>query len=103
MHDDDDDDLGKGALGLLRDYEQSEIDPLTRGLSRSARKALDAAVELSEAGGSLVLILTDKIGQELLDAGLVARKTTSGGRVLYRLTWSGRTWREASQPRGPGR
>ena len=102
MHDEDDDDLDKGALGLLRDYEQAEIDPRTRGLSRGALRALDGAIELSDAGGSLILILTDKVGQELLNAGLVARKTTSRGRVLYRLTWSGRTWRDA-QPRGPSR
>lgn len=37
-------------------------------------------------------------GQELLDAGLVARTSHTDGRVTYRLTVAGKRWRAASPP-----
>ncbi len=63
-------------------------------LSRNAAAMLDAAMTLADGqpDSDLWIPYVD-IGQELLDAGLVARTTHADGRVTYRLTEAGKAWR----------
>lgn len=64
--------------------------PIQPELSRNAAAVFESVLEL---GGEDLWIPYADIGQELLDAGLVARKTHADGRVTYRLTAAGKRWR----------
>lgn len=61
-------------------------------LSRDAKVVLESIQEL---GGEATWMPYAALGQELLDAGLVARTMHADGRVTYRLTEAGRRWRAA--------
>ena len=59
-------------------------------LSRNAEALFGAALQLAEGQPDADLwIPYPDIGQELLDAGLVARTSHADGRVTYRLTPAG--------------
>lgn len=63
-------------------------------LSRETTAQFEAALRLAEGSpGADLWIPCADIGQELLDAGLVARTIHSNGKVTYRLTPAGKAWR----------
>jgi len=87
-----------GAERAHRDFLESRgvvPEPQVK-LTRNAAALFDAALQLAEgqADADLWIPYAD-IGQELLDAGLVARTCHADGRVTYRLTAAGKAWRGA--------
>lgn len=85
-----------GAERAHRDFLESRgfaAEPQVK-LTRNAAAMLEAAMTLAEgqADANLWFPYAD-IGQELLDAGLVARTCHADGRVTYRLTAAGKAWR----------
>lgn len=69
--------------------------PLELKLTRRACALMDALLFLAKGDPDADLWIPHKAGQELLDAGLVARTMHADGRVTYRLTDAGMRWRES--------
>jgi hypothetical protein len=67
---------------LNQDISEPVISIPARYVMRDAVKAPDKPVDMA----------WDTLGQELLDAGLVARTCHADGRVTYRLTAAGKRW-----------
>lgn len=87
-----------GAERAHRDFLESRgvVAKPQVNLSRNAAAMLDAAMTLAEGEPDADLwIPYASIGQELLDAGLVARTIHQDGKITYRLTAAGKAWRAA--------
>ncbi len=87
-----------GAERAHRDFLESRgvvPEPQVK-LSRNAAAPFDAALRLADGQPERDLwIPYEDVGQELLDAGLVARTTHADGRMTYRVTEAGKRWRAA--------
>lgn len=69
--------------------------PILSDLSPLAEETILSAQLLDDGTDEGIWIPDWKTGQELVDAGLVARTCHAGGAVTYRLRDAGRRWRVA--------